>query len=122
MIGETAELLLANETFYEAFAAGDVAAMDVLWAKKATVMCIHPGHDVLVGRDSVMASWRGILAGGGAPGFHCERPQAALFGDAGFITCLECLGDRRLLATNVFVREEGRWHMVHHQAGPVARV
>ena len=64
-----------------------------------------------------MDTWRAILAGGGAPGFSCERPQTALFGDAGFVTCIERLGEGRLIATNVFVREGGRWHMVHHHAG-----
>ena len=29
----------------------------------------------------------------------------------------ECIGDARLTATNVFVREDGRWRMVHHMAG-----
>lgn len=120
MIGDQAELLLANEAFYEAFAGGDVAAMDALWAEHAAVACVHPGHDVLVGRDVVMRSWRGILAGGGAPGIGCDRPVAAVYGDAGFVTCHEVLGDARLVATNVFVRESGRWRMVHHQSGPLA--
>ncbi len=120
MIGDETELLLANETFYEAFAAGDVDAMNGLWARNAAVACIHPGHDVLVGRASVMGSWRMIFGGGGVEGLHCERAAVAVHGDSGFVTCLECLGDARLIATNVFVRESGRWHMVHHQAGPLA--
>jgi len=119
MIGETAELLLANETFYEAFAAGDLAAMDSLWARRAHVACVHPGHDVLNGREAVMSSWRSILGAGGAAGFCCERAQVTLMGSAGFVTCVERLGEGRLIATNVFVRENGRWHMVHHHAGPL---
>ncbi len=119
MIGDTAELLIANETFYEAFAMGDVAQMDALWAERVRVTCIHPAQDVLTGRDEVMRSWRGILGTGDAQGFHCERPQATLMGDTGIVVCLECFGEARLLATNVFVREDGRWHMVHHQAGPL---
>ncbi len=120
MIGDEVELLLANETFYESFANGDLDAMDALWSRTSPVACVHPGHDVLIGREAVMASWRGILGGGGAPGFTCDRPQTASFGDAGFVTCIERLGEGRLIATNVFVRENGRWHMVHHHAGPLA--
>ena len=120
MIGETAELLLANETFYEAFAAGDIDAMDGLWARAKTVACVHPGQDVLVGRETVMGSWRAILGSADATGFRCERPQVTLLGsDTGFVTCIERFGPGRLLATNVFVRENDRWHMVHHHAGPL---
>ncbi len=120
MIGDEAELLLANETFYEAFSAGDVAAMDALWAREAPVACVHPGADVLTGRTMVMRAWTAILNGGGAPGIGAERPIAAALGDAGYVTCIERLGEGRLIATNVFVREGGRWHMVHHHAGPLA--
>ncbi len=119
MIGETAELLLANETFYEAFAAGDVDAMDGLWARHTHVACVHPGHDVLTGRDAVMTSWRSILGSGGAPGFQCERAHVTLLGEAGFVTCIERLGQGRLIATNVFAREDGEWRMVHHHADPL---
>lgn len=119
MIGDAAELLLANESFYEAFAAGDADAMDVLWARHAPVACVHPGQDVLTGRDDVLASWRAILTSGDATGFRCERARVALLGDAGFVTCIERFGAGRLLATNVFVREDGQWHMVHHHAGPL---
>ncbi len=120
MIGDHAELLLANETFYEAFAAGDVASMDGLWAREAPVACIHPGHNALIGREAVMESWTQILSGGGAEGFHCEQPQASLTDGAGFVTCLEVMGGHKLIATNVFFKEHDRWHMVHHHAGPVA--
>lgn len=121
MIDAVASLLLANESFYEAFAAGNLDAMKRLWAREAPVACAHPGADVLLGRDAVMASWTAALSGGGAEGFHCERPRAALFGNAGFVTCFERLGEGRLLATNVFVLEDDEWRMVHHHASPIAQ-
>jgi len=113
-------VLFANEAFYRAFADRDVAAMDGVWAAHAPVACIHPGWNALVGRDKVMASWRSILAGG-APDIRCRNAEASVFGSVAFVICYEQIGGEFLVATNVFVREEARWKMVHHQAGPTGR-
>jgi ketosteroid isomerase-like protein len=116
-----AEVLAANEAFYVAFAARDVTAMDSMWAKAAPVACIHPGWDVLLGRDDVMDSWRAILANPGSPRVRCARPTAHVCGETAFVVCVEDVGDSELIATNVFTREAGRWRLVHHQAGPFAK-
>src|SRR5690348_3483190 len=71
MANTTADILLANDAFYAAFADRDDEAMDALWARGALVACVHPGWPPLVGRDAVMASWRGILRGPGAPTIAC---------------------------------------------------
>ncbi len=116
-------VLAANQRFYDAFAKKDAEAMDALWAKTLPVACIHPGWSVLRGRARVLASWRGILGNDAAPQIRCESPSAHLLGEAAFVICYELVrapdGDHaRLLATNVFAREDGEWRMVHHQAGP----
>jgi ketosteroid isomerase-like protein len=117
------EVLQANAAFYGAFARRDLAAMDALWAKEAPVACIHPGWPALRGREEVMASWRAIFGGGGAPPIRCSRAVASRLGDgnAAYVVCRESLPGAELIATNLFVREEGRWKMCHHHAGPVAR-
>ena len=112
------ELLRANRAFYDAFAGGDMEGMDALWAQRAPVACIHPGWPPLRGREDVMESWRSILLDG-PPKIRCEQAQAQTLGDVGFVTCLEQLETGTLVATNVFVREDALWHMVHHQAGPL---
>ena len=115
-------VLAANQEFYRAFAARDFAAMDALWATEATVACIHPGWDALVGREAVMESWAAILGGPGAPQIRCETPRAFVLGPSAFVICREVLEQQGwLIATNVFAREEGGWRMVHHQAGPAAQ-
>ena len=40
---ESDAVLAANLEFYRAFAARDLAAMDRIWARRATVLCTHPG-------------------------------------------------------------------------------
>jgi ketosteroid isomerase-like protein len=113
------EILVANEAFYDAFRREDPAAMDELWARRAPVACIHPGWDALIGRDRVLASWRAIMKNG-TPPIRCVAPRVQRLGDAAFVICEEHVGGGRLIATNVFVHEDGRWRIVHHHAGPIA--
>jgi ketosteroid isomerase-like protein len=113
-------VLAANEAFYDAFTGGDLDALDALWAERAPVACIHPGWDALYGREEVMESWRAILGGDHAPDVMCLNPTAHVLGDAAVVICSESINDNNLIATNVFVREDGRWKICHHQAGPVS--
>jgi ketosteroid isomerase-like protein len=110
------ELLFANEAFYQAFADGDAEAMDQLWAEDAAVACLHPGWEPLYERAHVIASWRAILQD--PPPVHCQAPRVYDYGDSAFVICWELVGDHYLIATNIFVQEDGGWRMVHHQAGP----
>lgn len=111
-------VLAVNATFYTAFAERDVEAMDEIWARATPVACIHPGWPVITGRDEVMASWQRILGNAAAPRVQCVSPEAFLCGDAIFVVCYERLESALLAATNIFVRENGLWRMIHHQAGP----
>jgi ketosteroid isomerase-like protein len=113
------EILAANEAFYQAFRREDPTAMDELWARRAPVACVHPGWGALLGRDRVMASWLAIMKNG-APPVRCVAPRVHRLGDAAFVICEEHIGGGRLIATNVFVQEDGQWRMVHHHAGPLA--
>lgn len=117
--GEAA-VLAANAAFYEAFARQNLRAMEALWARRAPVVCIHPGWDALRGYDEVMASWRSILRGPGAPLISCAAATAHLLGETAFVVCTEVLPGARLVATNLFTREDGAWRLVHHQAGPTS--
>lgn len=119
-MSDSADVIAANDAFYRAFAARDLAAMEALWARRAPVACIHPGWDVLTDRDQVMASWAAILGNPAAPQIRYHDPEAFLLGDAAFVICGEMVFGTRLVATNTFVREDGAWRMVHHQASQVA--
>jgi len=116
---EKDKVLSANLEFYRAFAMGDEAAMERLWARTLPVSCIHPGWMALRDRESVMRSWQDILAGPDAPRVMCHDEDAVLYGAVAIVTCEEALGDNTLVATNVFAQEDGTWRLVHHQAGPL---
>ena len=119
-MNEENALLFANEAFYRAFADRNVKAMGEVWADDAPVACIHPGWTPLVGLESVLASWQGILGNPSSPAIECHTVRAFVQGDAGFVICFEQIGEHVLVATNVFVRRGSMWRMVHHQAGPTA--
>jgi len=108
-------ILFANDAFYAAFAAGDMAAMREVWAGDAPVSCIHPGWDALTTEKDVLASWEGILRE--PPQIRCHAPRALAYGDTAMVICFEEISGSFLLATNIFVREGPRWRMVHHHAG-----
>ena len=110
-------VLATNETFYRAFAKGDGKAMEMIWAEKHPVVCIHPGWDALTDRLSVMESWHGILQS--APPVRCRGAQAFLYGETALVICEEHIHGGLLVATNLFVREDGIWKIAHHQAGQV---
>jgi hypothetical protein len=119
-MGDELEVLEANQAFYRSFAARDAEAMEGLWAREAPVACIHPGWDVLDGREEVVRSFRAILESPASPDVRCTMAQAHLLGAAAFVTCHELVQGARLVATNTFVREGGAWRLVHHQASPLA--
>ncbi|MEE4298139.1 MAG: nuclear transport factor 2 family protein [Pseudomonadales bacterium] len=112
--------LFANDAFYVAFAAGDADAMDRLWARTHAVSCIHPGWPALLGRDAVMDSWRRILANPDAPAVRMHNARAVLVERLANVICYESIGSQTLVATNIFLLEDGEARLVHHQAGPCA--
>ena len=110
-------VLAANLEFYRAFTARDLPAMEALWARRSPVACIHPGWPALAEREAVMASWHNILASPEAPKIACYEEQVLLYGDAALVVCEEELDGGTLIASNLFVREDGLWKIAHHQAG-----
>ena len=113
-------VLAANREFYRAFATRDLAAMEAIWARRAPVACVHPGWPVLADRDAVMQSWRGILANPDAPRIACRGEQVLHYGETALVVCEEALSGGTLVASNLFVREDGAWRIAHHQAGQLA--
>jgi ketosteroid isomerase-like protein len=113
-------VLAANEAFYRAFNQKDVEAMDSVWARLDNVGCIHPGWNLIRGREAVLESWRSILTNPNQPRIVIGGAGVLYAGDAALVLCRELVGGSPLAATNVFVAQEGGWKLVHHQSGPVA--
>ena len=46
--------------------------------------------------------------------------SVTLLGDTALVLCRELVGGAALIATNLFVREDGDWRLLHHHSGPVS--
>ncbi len=97
-----------------------------LWLREPEVSCIHPGvAEVVVGYDRVMRVWKDILAPKRSwIRITPEDCQVVVRGNTAFAYCFERVVpdaagsnlEQRLFATNVFVRRQGMWFIVHHHA------
>ncbi len=115
------DVVAANESFYRAFNQKDLEAMDAVWARSVPVGCIHPGWNVLSGRDPVLQSWERILTNPDQPKIIMGGANVTMLGDAAaVVVCRELVAGTPLAATNIFVLEDGFWKLVHHQSGPVS--
>jgi ketosteroid isomerase-like protein len=114
-----AAALAANEAFYDAFNQKDVALMEAAWAESPDVTCIHPGWNLLRGRDAVLASWRNILGNPAQPRIVMGGAEVAVRGEIAVVACRELVAGSPLVATNVFVLEDEAWKLLHHHSGPV---
>jgi ketosteroid isomerase-like protein len=120
-------VLAANDAFYRAFESLEMDRMRALWLPSATIVCIHPGWNALVGWPAVMESWEQIFAGTLAMQFVLADVSVVVHGDVAWVVCVEQIDSRgadgraqaRVQATNVFQCRDGRWWIVHHHGGPL---
>ena len=116
---QSEEVLAANEAFYQAFNQRDLDLMATVWASSDQVSCIHPGWNVLQGRENVLESWRAILTNPGQPRIVAGGASVAFVGPVALVLGRELVGGSPLVSTNLFVREGDAWKLLHHQSGPV---
>lgn len=116
-MSEENKLLFANEAFYTAFDAKDLAAMEGVWSSREPLFCLHPTWILLVGREPIMESWANIFAAEG-PTIRPAAAQAWIEGEIGMVVCQERYQGGILAATNLFRQEAGFWRLFHHHAGP----
>ena len=119
---DEAALLAANEAFYAAFNARDAEAMAAVWVRSAPAVCIHPGWNILSGIDEVLASWQAILTNPNQPRIVSGGASARILGETGIVVCRELVSGNPLAATNIFIREDGAWRMLHHHSSPVMQI
>ncbi len=65
-----------------------------------------------------MASWELIFKNSGPHEITCTNERVYLASESAYVVCNEVFPEGQLVATNIFVIEDGLWRMVHHQAGP----
>lgn len=102
--------------------------MSAVWVHTAHVKCVHPGWDLLEGWENVRHSWEAIFANTDYMRFVITNVAVHLYGPVAWVTCVENLSDvfgstqlTRILATNVYEKQDDAWYIVHHHASPVMR-
>jgi hypothetical protein len=110
------DVLRVNHEFYSAFRSGDYARMDEIWAQNHDVSVFHPNWDGIEGRDAVMASWFEVMVVGEPPMVIVGDESVIVTGRRAMVLCTEAFDSTRIVASNLFVFEDGDWKMTHHQA------
>jgi len=122
------EVLTANRSFYAALHNLDLSQMAQVWLHADWVKCLHPGWELLMGWDEVRGSWEEIFRSTDQMMVSVSRTLVHVAGDVGWISCLENvttafqkdISAALVEATNIFLRHQGRWLMVHHHTTPLS--
>ncbi len=118
-----ADVLAANQAFYDAHEARDLDAMRAVWEHDDRVVCVHPGWPILRTWPVVEESWRRIFTGPGNNQFILTNEAVAIHDDLAWVTLDENLVDAgatgTVAATNLFALGDDGWKLVVHHAGPV---
>ena len=118
-----------EDMFYRAFRGCDLAAMSRVWADKG-VVCVHPGSDVLIGRDAVMQSWAKILTNAAVPTITVNVLSKTVQDGMAVHLVEEYIspgGSRKsaasvVIATNIYQRGDYGWRIIeHHGTAPFTR-
>lgn len=117
----------AEQAFYEAFAHADLQIMMRVWSRAEHAECIHPLADRLRGHDAIVRSWAEIFSQGIGMRFSLSHPRRTRLGDLAVHTHYEniALEERaepsRIIATNIYAREDDGWKIILHHASPAPR-
>jgi ketosteroid isomerase-like protein len=122
-----AEVEEANERFYSAIEALDLAEMERVWAHGDHVKCIHPGWPLLSGWDAVRESWQTIFANTSEMRFTIADVSVVTVPGLAWVTCTENILSEvhgritatAVLATNLFERGREGWLLIHHHASHI---
>ena len=115
----------ANLGFYRALEARDLSAMDMVWAHAESASCVHPGWHRLDGWSEIRRSFDNIFTNSRPWTVSCRDVRVSVEGELAWVTCVELIipfgGDEdedaaRMQATNLFLRVDGEWKMIHHHA------
>ena len=124
------EILESNGKFYHAFEVLSIEMMDNLWKHDESIICVHPGWDLLLGWLAIRESWVTIFQNTEMIKFNITNTKVILFdnGDIGVVVCqenIESSVNRQqdkigIIATNIFERYENQWLLIHHQGSSIS--
>jgi len=121
------KVLAANQRFYAALENLDFEAMEEIWLHEDWVGCVHPGWELLEGWEAVGESWRRIFENTQRMKVGVSGLSLRVEGDTAWVNCVEEVtssyangfSTASVQATNIFVRRDGDWRLVHHHASAI---
>lgn len=119
----------ANLRFYRAFETLDFSMMRSVWSKANYIKCVHPGAEMLVGYEAVMASWRRIFEQTECIKFSVRDIDVRVIGNIAWVTLTECVETgfsehergTVVAANNLYEKTDGAWLMIMHHSSPMLR-
>lgn len=129
MTNERAEVLAANQAFYQAFEKKDIDAMSAVWSQGTGSLCIHPGRNVLRGWQPIRVSWEQIFRKTKYLEIEIDIISTEIRNEIAYVILMENIlqisGGRSVqaqsMATNIFERMASSWYLVHHHGSPLMR-
>jgi SnoaL-like protein len=119
-----------NGEFYQALEGLSIDTMDHLWKHDESIICVHPGWDLLVGWLAVRESWITIFQITEVIKFNITNIMVRIFdnGDIGVVVCQENIESSvkgqqdkiGVIATNIFERYENRMLLIHHKGSSIS--
>lgn len=129
MTPEQEAVAKANESFYRAFEALKIEAMENVWAKDADIQCGHPGWRILRGWGPVMESWQRIFENTPSMQFTLTDVKVEVRGELAWVTLYENLNSTiedqnysaAILTINMFQKTSEGWRMILHHGSSVSQ-
>jgi uncharacterized protein (TIGR02246 family) len=117
----------ANQRFYAAMNAADIAGMDEVWADDPGAVCVHPGREAIIGYERIRESWSVIFTATDSLSIAVGNELITIVDSAAWVTCIETislmmeggLAAAAAQCTNIFRLTDGRWRMIVHHASPI---
>ena len=120
------EVEQANQAFYRSFESLDIGRMESIWATDEFVKCIHPNWEACIGWSAVRDSWVRIFNNTAEIQFEIADVEIRIHGPVAWVICTEVvsapvdgeLQSSRMAATNLYLRKNDNWKLLHHHASP----
>ena len=125
MNSEKSAVEAANRSFYKAFSDESMKEMDMVWSHDAYVRAIHPiSKDILNGWKAVGGSWEAVSKQYKDIKITASNMVVHIEGNVAWVSDYEhfqAMSGKKIVkleatATNMFVKKDGKWWMVFHQA------
>lgn len=136
--GSYVSVLSANLKFYKAFTNGSIVDMAGCWLQDKNSTCKLPFAPLSIGYMNILNSF-GYFFSFGVPIIDVRNVQILMRGSAAIVTCEEhtmaeeeepVLDEKGntierppiplvMLATNIFVKNNSQWYLVHHTSNPI---